>query len=356
MSFIITIFALSIVIFIHELGHLIAAKWAKIGVYEFAIGMGPKLIGRKWGETEYTIRLLPIGGFVKLAGMDDAPENAHVSTDQDLYSKKPFPRFVTISAGSVFNILLGFIIFVVIYTGFGVHLPSTVIDSVVTNTPASGVDIRPGDQIVSLNNLQINNNGARFMDELQKLPPGQVGIQIKRGGDILDVHIAPIQQNHRRVIGVMFKLSDTPTHFGPINAVKWGLKTTMASVEMVFYSVKMMATGGVKPKEMAGVVGIVQMASFGYHQGFDSFLKFIAMISISLGVFNLFPLPALDGGHLAFLAIEVVRGKPLNRKWETLVTNTGFALLMALMVFILVNDIIHWTDRNKALHTTSSPR
>ena len=288
--------------------------------------------------------------------MDDAPENAHVSTDQDLYSKKPFARFVTISAGSVFNILLGFIIFVVIYTGFGVHLPSTVIDSVVTNTPASGVDIRPGDQIVSLNNIQINNNGARFMDELQKLPPGQVGIQIKRGGDILGVHIAPIQQNHRRVIGVMFKLSDTPTHFGPINAVKWGLKTTMASVEMVFYSVKMMATGGVKPKEMAGVVGIVQMASFGYHQGFDSFLKFIAMISISLGVFNLFPLPALDGGHLAFLAIEVVRGKPLNRKWETLVTNTGFALLMALMVFILVNDIIHWTDRNKALHTTSSPR
>jgi regulator of sigma E protease len=356
MSFIITIIALSVVIFIHELGHLLAAKWAKIGVYEFAIGMGPKLIGRRWGETEYTIRLLPIGGFVKLAGMDDSPENTQFSTDQDLYSKKPFPRFVTISAGSVFNILLGFIIFVVVYTGFGVHLPSTVIDSVVTNTPASQVDIRPGDRIISLNNIQVNDNGVRFMDALQQVPPGQILVQIRRGSEIRDIHVAPIQQNHRWVIGVLFKLSDTPTHFGPLKAVKWGLKTTMTSVEMVFYSVKMMATGAVKPKEMAGLVGIVQMAAYGYNQGFDSFLKFIAMISISLGVFNLFPLPALDGGHLAFLAIEVVRGKPLNRKWETIITNTGFALLMALMVFILANDVIHWTDRNKVLHSTSSPR
>lgn len=194
------------------------------------------------------------------------------------------------------------------------------------------------------------------MEALQEVPPGQISIRIKRGNTFNDIQITPVKQNHRWVIGVIFKLSDTPTHFGPFQAVKWGVTTTMTSVEMVFYSVKMIATGGVKPKEMAGVVGIVQMAAYGYHQGADSFLKFIAMISISLGVFNLFPLPALDGGHLAFLAIEVVRGKPLNRKWETIISNTGFALLMALMVFILFNDIIHWNARNIALHSTTTPR
>ena len=117
-----------------------------------------------------------------------------------------------------------------------------------------------------------------------------------------------------------------------------------------------MVSGDVKAQDMAGVVGIVQMAASGYEQGFDSFLKFMAMISISLGVFNLFPLPALDGGHLFFLGIETLRGKPLNRKWETMITNIGFAILMTLMVFILVNDLIQWTDRNEQLNPNSSTR
>jgi len=356
MSFIVTILALSIVIFIHELGHLLAAKWAKIGVYEFAIGMGPKIVGKKWGETEYTLRLFPIGGFVKLAGMDEAPENSPFRPDQDLYAKRPFPRFVTISAGSVFNIILGFVIFVVVYTGFGVHLPSTIVDSVVDNTPAAHSGLKAGDQILTLNGIPMSDNGSRFIETLQTVPPGQVNVGIRRDNQDITISVTPVKANNRWVIGIMFKQSESPTHFGPLTAIKWGLKTTLSSVEMVFYSLKMMVTGAVKPKEMAGVVGIVQMAAYGYDQGLDSFLKFIAMISISLGVFNLFPLPALDGGHLAFLGIEFVRGKPLNRKWETIITNTGFALLMALMVFILLNDVIHWTDRRKALQSTSSPR
>lgn len=271
MSFLITFLALSAVIFIHELGHLLAAKWSNIGVYEFAIGMGPRLFGKKWGETEYSVRLFPIGGFVKLAGMDDESTTQAFHPSRHLNAQSAWARLLTIGAGSLANVILGFIIFVAIYSGFGVHLPTSIVESVVADTPSMLAGLQPNDHIVSLNGAPIEN-GEKFITALQAAPAGPITLKVIQNNTPKIISITPIEQGNRRVIGVVFALTKEPIRLNPIQAVQWGTKTTWSSIRMVFYSAKMIILGKVKPKEMAGVVGIVQMASFGYHQGFDQFL------------------------------------------------------------------------------------
>ena len=353
MSFVITFLALSFVIVIHELGHLLAAKWADIGVYEFSIGMGPKVVGKKWGETEYSIRLFPIGGSVKVAGMDDSTDDDLVfAKDRGAYQKKPLPRAIMLAAGSVFNIILGLILFVLVYSGSGVRFPSTVISSVMPDTPAQTAGFLAGDDIVKVNNTVVHGRGDKVIGALQAAHTIPVTIEVNRSGNVKTFTVTPMNRNGKRIIGVSFDPGRGVTKLPPLTAIKYGLLATTASVKSVFYSLKLIVLGHVKLNEMAGVVGIVQMANEGYQSGVDIFLQFMATISISLGVFNLFPLPALDGGHLTFLLVEVLTGRPLNRKWEALISNVGFALLMTLMVFILINDIRHWSERTHLIQET----
>ncbi|NBV42560.1 RIP metalloprotease RseP [bacterium] len=354
MSIFITLIALSVVIFIHELGHLLAAKWAKIGVYEFAIGMGPKIWGKQFGETLYSLRLLPIGGFVRLAGMDDTDNEAvKFPPERSLYAASPIARLVTISAGAIFNVILGFIVFVIVFSGFGVRYPITQIASVSPDSPAAAAGLLPGDTITRLNGTEISK-GMAFIETLQKSKSEPIHVQVKRNDTTIDHEIMPKLSGNRYIIGVTFALSETPERLGPIAAVKWGLLSTWLNIKLVFINLKMMLTGAVRVSDMAGVVGIVQMASYGFRDNIGEFLRFMGMISIGLGVFNLLPLPALDGGHLFFLAIEVIGKRPISRKWEARISNAGFALLMLLMVFILINDVRHWKARTRILTTTNS--
>ncbi len=357
MSFIITFLALSFVIFIHELGHLLAAKRSNIGVYEFAIGMGPKIASLRFGETDYTLRLFPVGGFVKLAGMDDPQSDTHqFEENRSINAASKWNRFLTISAGSIANVLLGFTIFVVIYSLLGVNQPTTTIRSFSESSPAKIAGLKIGDAVMAINNISVKT-GTDVINNLQSHPTGQpITLSVKRGVDTIQLNLIPKLAGDRKIIGVLFETSKTPKRVDPATAIQLGTIATIDNIGLTFVSLKRLVSGEVKPDQMTGIVGIVQIASFGFKQGLANFLSFMAMISISLGIFNLLPLPALDGGHLVLLGLEKLRGRPLNPKWEARVSNVGFAFLIGLMVIILFNDLKQWSARNQLMQSIETKK
>ena len=351
MGFLITIVALSIVIFLHELGHMLSAKKFGISVYEFSIGMGPKIVSKLFGGTLYALRLLPFGGFVKVAGLndeDDAPAPDAVS----FYTRPLWQRCVVIAAGSIMNLISGFLIFLFIFLVWGTRSLTPVIDSVVANSPAAQAGLQSGDKALKLNNLEIKD----VMNDLIKpisLHRGQesMDLLIEREGQEKHLTVIPRYDEKKKISMIGMILKSQRQHETLISAPGLALNATWIYTKMVFTSLKMLFTGAASLKDLSGPVGIVQFASFELQKGLDSFFHVIAMISISLGIINLMPIPVLDGGHLLFLFIEGIRGKAMGKKVETIISNVCAALLIALMVFVVVNDVFHWKSREKLLHT-----
>ena len=345
MGFLITILSLGFVIFIHELGHLWAAKRAGVGVLEFSIGMGPRLWGRKVGETEYSLRIFPFGGFVKLAGMDESDTEV---PDYLNYNKKSIPaRLLTISAGSLMNILLGFVIFLVMYIGLGVPEQTSVVSGVVPGSPAARAGLSTGDKIVRFESKPVD--GGRVSDMVRVIHQSagkSLHFEFMREGKLNSVLIAPEilkAESKEALIGIIFK--QEVKQYGVFQGFLLSIEATASRIWGVFHSISYLIHGKAGLKEMSGPIGIVQFAAFGLHQGVVYFLNIMAMISISLGVFNLFPFPVLDGGHMVFLILEALFGKPINKKWEARVNTAGIIILVSVMVIILVNDVVHWQDR-----------
>jgi regulator of sigma E protease len=340
MGFFITFLALGIVIFIHELGHLLAAKRSGIGVYEFSIGMGPKIYSFKSNETEYSLRILPFGGFVKLVGMDDK-EDATIDPNQNFHEKPISKRFLTIAAGSIMNILLGFIIFIIIAFFVGTATPTNQIKTVFPNTPAAEAGLIANDKIVMINNNIIKD----LIKTINKSPNIPLIFTIERDAKQFNITITPKPKKDQKtgIIGISF---ETETHKANIfTAISFGAKETIRQTKQVFITLSMLVKGSVNFKDMAGPIGIIQIASTLFNKGIVNFLNIMAIISISLGVINLMPFPVLDGGHIAFLGIEFLRKKKLNEKTETIINNTGAAILISLMVLIVINDILNWKER-----------
>lgn len=343
MGFLITIIALGLVIFIHELGHMYVAKKYGIGVHEFSIGMGPKVYSKQIKETTYSFRLLPFGGYVKLAGLDD---EEGVSTPDDLnYRKKSiFHRSMVISAGSLMNLLLGFVLFVVIFLLVGVPKLSSTIDSVLESSPAYSAGLRSGDFIQTVGDFSVDNTGKLVVKAIKENQIWPMTITYQREGASMEAVIqSPDTRGGRQVIGVILKSESVSRN--PIYVFWYALKATYENIKMVFVSLGMLFSGAASLKQMTGPIGIVQFASFQLQTGFVSFLEVMSMISISLGVINLFPFPVLDGGHLVFLMIEGLRKKPLSQKVEAVALNAGAFVLISLMLFIVFNDIRFWEHR-----------
>ncbi|MBT5856557.1 RIP metalloprotease RseP [bacterium] len=350
MSFLITLFALGFVIFIHEMGHMVAAKRSGIGVLEFAVGMGPKLYGKQVGETLYSIRVFPFGGFVKLAGLDD-DENSTCDPALSFKTKPLASRFITIVAGSAMNIVLGFLIFVIMYSMLGVPTPTPVVSDVFPNTPASEVGIRKGDRLVSLEGASIQDVKMDFIKIVHASKDTPLQLQILRDGVTSKLSITPRGTSKYPTLGLIgVRFDEEVRRYNPIKGLWLGSQRTYTSISNVFLSLSMLIRQEANLGDVAGPIGIVQLASFHLDTanglvGVLNFLNIMALISISLGVMNLLPFPVLDGGHLIFLIIEGVIGRPVNSKWETVIHNTGAALLITVMVLVVFNDIMHWKNR-----------
>jgi regulator of sigma E protease len=354
MSFLITFFGLGFIIFFHELGHMLIAKFCGVYIYEFSVGMGPAIYQKKYGQTKYAIRVFPFGGFVKLAGMDDEEEDEHaqqVAPDQSFYAKSFGQKIAIISAGSLMNIFLGFLFFLVIYCGLGVSEVSNKIIKIVPDSIADTAGLQVGDQIVRVNNQKVKDANDDIIKIINKNAQKTVQLTYQRNQDFLKTTVIPEldKKDNKARIGIALEIKHYRHNIvsGTIKASQstWGI------VKLVFTSLKLLINRKVGLENMAGPIGIVQLASFGLKQGATFFLDIMAMITISLGVINLFPIPVLDGGHLVILSIEAYRKERLPEKFDTLIKNIGAALLITLMAFVVINDILHWHQRIDILKT-----
>lgn len=313
----------------HEFGHFIVAKLSGARVNEFSIGFGPRLFKKKYGETEYSFRALLFGGYVALEGEDEK------SNDPRAIVNKPWPvRLAVFAAGPLMNILLAFLLLFIVFFNIGSPIPQ--VKSVMEGYPAEKAGIVPGDKIVMVNNTKINT-----WEELEKAISSNgervLTIEIQRGNQILQKQVKPIfDKNASKVmIGIV------PDYERSISlAFKTAINQTIYFSKLIILSLVMLVTGKVSVNDIMGPVGIVQAVGTVAKTGVINLLAFSALISVNLGLFNLLPLPALDGGRILFVLAEAVRGKPLPPEKEGYIHYLGFLLLIALLIFATYRDIL----------------
>ncbi|MEF9969575.1 MAG: site-2 protease family protein [Ruthenibacterium sp.] len=328
-----SVFVFGVVIFIHELGHFLTAKFSRIQVHEFALGMGPTLFKWTKNETVYALRLFPIGGFVSMEGEDEESDNPGSFTRAPIGN-----RILVTVAGGIMNLILGFLVLVVI-----VSMEPSIISREIAefypdaSTQASGLQLK--DTILAVNGRRcfIAND---ITYEFARTKRGTADLTVLRDGkkvELPQVKFTTDEKGGETKLIIDFKVYATPKTV--VNIVKEAGNWTLSLARLVVLSLFDLATGHVPLNDLSGPVGIISIIGEATSYGFQSVLQLLALITINLGVFNLLPVPALDGGRLLFLIIEAVRHKPVPQKFEIGVNAVGFVLLMGLMLFVTFNDI-----------------
>lgn len=336
MSIIFAILAFGLIILIHELGHFVAAKLGGVKVLEFSIGMGPKLFSVNKGDTDYSIRALPIGGFVQMHGESEEDEDIDVNDKSALSNKSPLIRFIVFFAGAFMNIVLAVVIFSAITMNFGYE--TNLIDGVVEGTPAYEAGIRQGDVLVNLNGKKIMTpDDLRMGLAMEK--GASVELQYESKGEIKTTQIKPItNESGMYIIGVS---NHKVTNPGIFESIKQGSKELVGMIGQTITSFKMLITGDVNFKtDVGGPVTIIKMTSQAAKMGIWNLLNLTAFLSVQIGIFNLIPFPALDGGHIFAVLIEAVTRKKIPTKVMNTINTIGFMLLMAFMAIVVLKDIL----------------
>ncbi|WP_444498775.1 RIP metalloprotease RseP [Veillonella seminalis] len=330
-----TIFVFGIIVFIHEFGHFITAKASGMRVDEFAIGFGPAIAKKRKGETLYSIRAIPLGGYNKIAGMD--PEEP--LDDRSFLNKPVWKRFIVIAAGAVFNFLLAIVIFFMIYAVNGIQTPSMepVVGNMMSNSPAMTAHMTVNDRIVSINGKPVNE-WTDISKSLQGTANTLVPIVVNRDGVNQELTVIPeaVGNEGRAVIGINPVMNSMPLNVA--EAVVQSLHTTGFVLVSMVDGIWSMITGHTNA-ELAGPIGVAQMAGQVAESGFANLLQFTALLSLNLGVINLLPIPALDGGHLIVLIIEGITRRRLPAKALQYIQMTGIVILLALFVYATTHDI-----------------
>jgi regulator of sigma E protease len=346
-----TLLVLGVLIFFHELGHFLAAKLVGITVERFSIGFPPILYKKKIGETEYSIGL-PYGGFVKMKGdIDDFGKDDGKTTEQTVhepdsfFGKGPGKRAIVISGGVIFNILLGFLLFFTVsfFWGVGEPVDSPLVGSIVPTRPAEKLGLLPGDSIMAVNDVPVAtwNDLSKI---LHSLPEQSVSVRWMHEGTIKEDTITTISQilpGDTIRIGLLGIGPPTKTvRIGFAESVSISARqTVMVYTEMLRMLIRLFS-GRADVKEIGGPVMIAKMAGQSARMGFSNLLIFMAFISLNLALINMLPFPALDGGHLVFLALEAIRGKRLSHKAQLVFQNIGIFVLLSLIVLITAKDFI----------------
>lgn len=328
-----------VIIMIHECGHFTCAKLFKVKVNEFSLGMGPALFKRKKGDTLYAVRLFPIGGYVAMEGEDDASE------DDRAFNKKPvWQKMIIVVAGALMNLILGFILMVLLLTTSTDLIGTNTIKEFYPDAVSSQYGLQAGDRFVEIDGHHVwSELDLSFL--MSRSQDGVFDFVVERDGEkvtLNDVHFATEQQNGITLIQYDFIIIGEQPGF--LNIVKNAFTQSASIVRMVWLSVFDLVTGRYGMSELAGPVGTVDIIADVTAQAVSSgsltnLLTIMAFITINVGVANLLPLPALDGGRFLFLAIEAVRRKPVNPKYEGYVHAAGLVLLLLLMVVVTYNDI-----------------
>jgi len=337
---------LSFLIFFHELGHFTAARFFGVQVDVFSIGFGKKLISRQIGKTEWTFSMIPLGGYVKMKGQDDT-NPSFVSYDEDSYNvKRPWQKIVILLAGPFANFLLAFLLYLSI-SAIGVPKLLAVIGDVNNTQPAYKAGIQVGDKIT-----QINGDKIVYWEDIGKSiqkNPSQIQITLLRENRYIDLTIVPELQKvrnkfneivERKIIGIKPDINATTTiTYGLNDGLEYAYLQTQNASMLIVKGLQKLLSGLVPMDQLGGVVSIVDVTAKASNVGFISLLFFTALISVNLGVLNLLPIPALDGGHIMFNLYEMITNRKPNEEIMYKLTLIGWAILLSMMILGLYNDI-----------------
>ena len=342
-----TVVVLGVLIFFHELGHFLVAKYFRVGVLKFSLGFGPALVSKKVGETEYCISAIPLGGYVKLLGEstnEDVPED---KLDASFSNQPVGKRAAIVAAGPVANFLLAIVFFSFVFAVSGIPQLSTEIGAVTKGSPAEKAGIRPGDKVIA-----VNGHSVSRWDDMSKIIKESDGrsldLTIDRSGKIIHVSVVPQitkvknifgEEVERPLIGVTAAQKVIMKKVNPVFALYYGVQQTWSLTKLFVMTVVKMIERVVPAKTLGGPIFIAQLAGQQAREGIMNLIYFIGLISVNLAILNLLPVPVLDGGHLAFFAFEAITGKPVSMEKREIAQQVGLFLLIILMVFVFYNDI-----------------
>ena len=344
MSIILAIIILGIIIFLHELGHFMTAKYYKMPVIEFAIGMGPKLFTKRIGETDYSIRMLPLGGFVNIACMQPE-ENPEDEVPGGFYTKPAFSRFVVLIAGVMMNFLTSIIAIFILISMTGV-IPTKYTEPIVgivqENSRAKDF-LQTGDRIIEINGAKISN-WKDLQQEILKINGTEkkyndedISIKVSRNGKEVSDNIKLTYSKDAESYILGIQVQSPKLSF--LKRIEISVYSFVEYFKMMLQGLKMLITGKVSAKEITGPVGLPKFVGEAYKTGGGlALINIFIVLSINIGLMNLLPIPALDGGRLLFVIPEFV-GVKVNKKIEEKIHMVGMMLLLILMAFIIFNDV-----------------
>lgn len=319
-----------LVILIHEFGHFIVAKMNGVSVLEFSVGMGPKLFQKESNGTLYSLRLLPVGGYCQLEGEDEENDSPN-----SLNNQSPLVRLKVILAGAIMNFLLAFILLILLMS---VSRVSTEVSGVLEDSPAYSSGIQTGDKIVSINGKNIND-GEELLKNIKE-SQGDLDIGVIRDSQSKNIKVTPRLENNVRKIGVNFQEEYDIKNFSLIKGFKKGVITFLNLTGMLYKFLGMLITGQLGLGGVSGPVGVVKEIGNAAKTGVANLIFLLAYININLGVFNLLPIPALDGGRAIFILIEMIFGKKISQEKEGYIHMVGLILLLALIAVVTIKDVI----------------
>lgn len=333
---ILTIILFSLLILPHEFGHFIAAKKFNVKVNEFSFGMGPKIYSKNKGETLFSLRLIPIGGYCAMEG-----ENEESEEERAYNNKKPWQKLIILVAGATMNIVVAFLIVFLSYTISG--QATRVIDDVTVSSPAYNAGLKSSDVILYIDDNKVKNwsDVGNFISEKNG---EEVTFIVKRNNEKVSINVTPnkeevfdennVSLGYRYIVGIQSRV----TH-NPIIAVKSSVETTFGLVDLTVESLKMLFNGDASINDLAGPIGVVQIVDETKSYGFMSYLLIVALLSVNIGLLNLLPIPALDGGHVVFVLFTMITKKEVSKKVEASINAIGLFLLLFLAIIVAGNDI-----------------
>ena len=356
------LFVLTVVVFFHELGHFLVARWCGVRVMVFSVGFGPELLGfTDRHGTRWKLAAIPLGGYVKFFGDENAasvPDQsavASMSAEERRYSffhKPVSQRAAVVAAGPIANFILAIVIFAAVFSIYGRQSSSARVDAVQTGSAAADAGFHPGDVVLSIDGRTVNS-----FSDMQRIVGANAGrtleFKVDRGGAPVTLRATPALKQGKdgfgnkycqAVLGV--SRSMTPAEVktelvGPLTAIGLGISETWFIIERTFSYIGGIFVGRECADQLGGPIRIAQISGQVASVSFAALMHLTAMLSVSIGLLNLFPVPLLDGGHLVFYAIEAARGRPLSERAQEIGFRIGLALVLMLMIFATFNDIIH---------------
>ena len=352
------VLVISIIVFIHELGHFLVARYFGVQVEVFSIGFGPELFG--WSDrhgTRWRFALILLGGYVKMLGdLDGASaRQANPSSlseqqrSRTLSVKTPGQRAAVAAAGPAFNMIFALLIFFGLFVVYGKSEIIPMVSEVVAESPAQKAGLQNGDRIVTINGVE-TQNFPKVIEQIQASGGKPLTVQIERAGQPVTLTVTPLVVETTDMIGRKHQTMQIGVRFGevsqsrlnPLESLWESGKEVVSVTGQIMVAIWEMITGSKSPKEMAGLISIAKISGAAAKIGLEPLLRFMALISINLGIVNLLPIPILDGGHIMLCGIEKLRGRPLSEKITNGLTVTGLVIVVGLMIFSNANDLVNF--------------